>query len=42
VLVARYLGDSGEQAMQEFISLWKRLRPAIAGRPAVEPRIWST
>jgi len=42
LLVARYLGDSSEVAMNEFIRLWKLLRPALTGRPAVEPRIWST
>ena len=42
VLVGRYLGDSGEEAMEAFTQLWKTVRPAIAGREAVEPRIWST
>jgi urease accessory protein len=37
LLVARYLGDSSEQALQSFTRLWKVLRPN-----AVEPRIWST
>lgn len=42
VLVARYLGDSSEAAKQYFISVWAQLRPAIAGRTAIEPRIWRT
>lgn len=42
LLVARYLGDSSEEAMREFIRLWTLLRPALAGRPALMPRIWST
>lgn len=37
LLVARYLGDSSEEALQAFTRLWKVLRPS-----AVEPRIWST
>lgn len=42
LLVARHLGDSSELAKQRFVSLWKTLRPALFGRPAQEPRIWST
>lgn len=42
LLVARYLGDSSEAAMSEFVRLWKILRPALLGRAALEPRIWST
>lgn len=42
LLVARYLGDSTEQAMRCLVALWKILRPAIVGQPAREPRIWST
>jgi|SRR5882672_9413915 len=37
LLVARYLGDSSEEALRAFADLWKTLRPG-----AVEPRIWST
>lgn len=42
VLVCRYLGDSSESARLYFKELWRRLRPAIAGRAAAEPRIWRT
>jgi urease accessory protein len=40
--VARYLGDSTEEAFGKFSSLWKKMRPAVMRRPAVEPRLWST
>lgn len=42
VLLARYLGHSSEAAMHYFIALWSLLRPALAGRSAVPPRIWKT
>lgn len=42
VLLARYLGDSGESARRYFAALWHALRPALAGREAREPRIWRT
>ena len=42
VLLARYLGDSSEAARRYFTALWRILRPALAGRDAVEPRIWRT
>ncbi len=42
VLVARYLGDSSEQAKQLFAKLWTVLRPVLFGRQAQRPRIWST
>lgn len=42
MLVARYLGDSGEAARHWFTELWTILRPACIGRPAVIPRIWNT
>jgi urease accessory protein len=42
VLVARYLGDSSEQAKRLFARLWAVLRPALFGREAAEPRIWRT
>jgi urease accessory protein len=42
VFVARYLGDSSEAARAYFVLLWRLLRPALLGRDAVEPRIWST
>ena len=42
LMVARYLGVSSEAAKQYFTALWQRLRPVVAGRVAVVPRIWST
>ena len=42
VLLARYLGDSSEAAKRYFTELWRRLRPTLTGRDAVEPRIWRT
>jgi len=42
VLLARYLGHSSEAAMHYFTALWSLLRPALAGRKAVPPRIWAT
>ncbi len=42
VLVARYRGDSVHAARTYFATLWHALRPNLAGRAAVPPRIWST
>ncbi|MGH8764985.1 MAG: urease accessory protein UreD [Burkholderiales bacterium] len=42
MLLARYLGDSSEAARRYFVTLWRVLRPALAGRDAIEPRIWRT
>lgn len=42
VMVARCLGDSSEAVRRGFARLWALLRPALAGREAHVPRIWST
>ncbi len=42
LLVARYLGHSSEAARHWCAGLWQRLRPALAGREALPPRIWNT
>ncbi len=42
VLIARYRGGAASGARMYFASLWRVLRPALAGRAAVTPRIWST
>jgi len=42
LLVARHLGNAGETARRLFERLRGMLRPALAGREAVEPRIWRT
>jgi urease accessory protein len=41
-LVARYRGDASEAAHDYFATLWTTLRPHVAGRAAVRPRIWGT
>jgi urease accessory protein len=41
-LVARYRGESSEAAHDYFAALWTALRPHVAGRAAVRPRIWAT
>ena len=41
-LVGRYRGASSEAAHDYFSSLWSILRPRVAGRNAVIPRIWKT
>jgi len=41
-LVARYRGGCARAARTYFASLWRVLRPALAGRDAVPPRIWNT
>ena len=42
LFVARYRGDASESARNYFAALWRLLRPAVAGREAVLPRIWRT
>jgi urease accessory protein len=42
LVIARYLGAATETARTYFIELWRVLRPALAGREAQPPRIWST
>ena len=42
VLVGRYLGGSTERCRALFVRLWNIVRPALLGRPAARPRIWST
>lgn len=42
LVVARCLADEALHARGWMIELWKRLRPALLGREAVAPRIWST
>jgi urease accessory protein len=42
LLVLRALAPQAEAIRLLFIAAWKRLRPAIVGRAAVAPRIWST
>lgn len=42
LLVARWLGHSGEAARDWLTQLWQLLRPALLGREAQRPRIWNT
>jgi len=42
LLVARCLADEALHARAWLIELWKLLRPALLGREALAPRIWST
>jgi urease accessory protein len=42
VLLGRYLGGSTERCRALFVRLWNIVRPALLGRPAASPRIWST
>jgi len=42
VLLARWLGSHCEPGRDWFTRLWGCVRPAIAGREAVIPRIWNT
>lgn len=41
-LIARYRGHASAAAQAWFIALWALVRPALANRPAVPPRIWNT
>jgi urease accessory protein len=41
VLIARYLGDSTEEAFGWFAGLWAVLRQPLLGRIACPPRLWA-
>jgi urease accessory protein UreH len=40
--ICRYLGDDGNAARDGFEAARALLRPELAGRPAITPRIWDT
>jgi urease accessory protein len=42
LLCCRYLGSSAGRARGHFAAIWAALRPALLGRAASPPRIWST
>ena len=42
VVIARYRGASAAAARHYFVELWQKLRPALALRAALPPRIWAT
>jgi urease accessory protein len=41
VLIARYLGNSGEEVLTYFKELWSVLRPALSAKVACAPRVWA-
>jgi urease accessory protein len=41
VLIARYLGDSTEDAFHWFTNLWAVLRRALSDKAACPPRVWA-
>jgi urease accessory protein len=42
VLVARYIGDSSQEARRLMHRTWRLLRPVLLDRDAITPRIWQT
>ena len=42
VLVVRCRGDSSEAARRAFVHMWALVRPELAGRAVLSPRIWNT
>jgi urease accessory protein len=42
VLVCRALGSQADTVRKHLASIWSLIRPQVAGRPAVPPRIWAT
>lgn len=42
ILIARWLGDSAEDARRYCTGMWMQLRPALKQAAAQPPRIWST
>jgi urease accessory protein len=41
VLIARYLGNSSEEAFNYFAELWTVLRPALSAKVSCAPRVWA-
>jgi urease accessory protein len=41
MLIARYLGDSSEDALNYFTELWTVLRPALLAKVSCAPRVWA-
>ena len=41
-LVCRAVGAQADAVRRVFIEIWRGIRPAVAGREAVAPRIWAT
>lgn len=42
LLVVRILGTRTEPVLRLLTALWRRIRPLVAGREAMPPRIWAT
>lgn len=42
LVVVRHLGRSSEAARAVLLAAWRRLRPALLGREAAIPRLWTT
>jgi len=42
VFVCRAVGSQADAVRRLFVAIWSRLRPIVAGRAAVLPRIWAT
>lgn len=42
VLLVRYLGNSTAEAHHLLRTIWQTIRPLVAKRPAITPRIWNT
>ena len=42
VLVCRAVASQADAVRRVFIEIWRRIRPVVAGRAAVAPRIWAT
>ena len=42
VLVCRCLGSSSMAIRDQFIEIWKAIRPVTLGKASCEPRIWAT
>jgi len=42
LVVCRYLGDGTRAALETFRSVRTILLPMLAGRPAIDPRLWNT
>jgi len=42
LLAVRYLGPTAGEARAALLAAWSALRPALAGRAAISPRIWAT
>ncbi|MEJ1965883.1 MAG: urease accessory protein UreD [Gammaproteobacteria bacterium] len=41
-LVCRAIGPQADAVRKHLAAVWSQIRPQVAGRPAMPPRIWST